>query len=148
VLLKPGDLTEEEWQVMRRHPVYAYEWLSPIVFLEPALDIPYCHHERWNGEGYPRGLKGDSIPLPARIFAVVDVWDALSSDRPYRPAWPQEDVIAYLREQANIQFDPEVVEAFVRLLKSGPRETLLERLRGGERRRQRRRREDQLRMLR
>ncbi len=144
VLLKPGRLNEDEWQVMRRHPVYAYEWLSPIDFLEPALVIPYCHHERWNGEGYPRGLQGESIPLAARIFAVVDVWDALSSDRPYRQAWPQEQVIAYLREQSGVQFDPEVVEVFCRLLESGPQESLWDRLRGGERRRQRRRREDRV----
>ena len=82
ILLKPGPLTDDEWEIMRRHPVYAYELLSPIAFLHPALDIPYCHHEKWDGTGYPRGLKGEQIPLAARIFAVVDVWDALRSDRP------------------------------------------------------------------
>ncbi len=116
ILYKPGPLTEEEWEIMRRHPVYAYQLLSPIPYLRPALDIPYCHHERWQGQGYPRGLQGEQIPLAARIFAVVDVWDALSKDRPYRKAWPHEKVRQYLREQAGIQFDPKVVEVFLRML--------------------------------
>jgi len=116
ILLKPGPLTEEEWQVMRKHPVYAYEWLSGIPFLKKALEIPYAHHERWDGSGYPRGLRGLEIPLAARIFAVVDVYDALTSDRPYRKAWPREKALAYLQEQAGRQFDPEVVEAFLRLM--------------------------------
>ncbi len=144
VLLKTDELTDDERQIMRRHPVYAYDWLSPIVFLEPALDIPYCHHERWNGEGYPRGLKGRAIPLSARIFAVVDVWDALSSDRTYREAWPEEQVKAYLSDQADVQFDPEVVEAFIELLEGGTQENVWERVRGGERRRARRRQEDRV----
>ena len=97
ILLKPGPLTEEEWQVMHKHPVYAYQMLSPIEFLAPAIDIPYCHHEWWNGKGYPRGLQGAQIPLPARIFAMVDAWDALRCDRPYRKAWPEDRVLAYLR---------------------------------------------------
>jgi len=116
ILLKPGPLTEEEWAVMKKHPVYAYEWLSGIPFLKKALEIPYCHHERWDGSGYPRGLKGLEIPLSARIFAVVDVYDALTSDRPYRKAWPREKALAYIQEQAGKQFDPEVVEAFLRLV--------------------------------
>ncbi|MFC0594915.1 HD domain-containing phosphohydrolase [Thermus composti] len=116
ILLKPGPLTEEEWQVMRKHPVYAYEWLSGIPFLKKALEIPYCHHERFDGSGYPRGLKGFEIPLSARIFAVVDVYDALTSDRPYRKAWPKEKALAYIQEQAGKQFDPEVVAAFLRLM--------------------------------
>ena len=87
ILLKPGPLSESEWEIMRKHPVFAYEMLSPIEFLVPALDIPYCHHEKWDGTGYPRGLSGEDIPLAARIFAVIDVWDALRSDRPYRPGW-------------------------------------------------------------
>ena len=87
------------------------------LYLKPAMDIPYCHHEKWDGTGYPRGLKGEQIPLAARIFAVVDVWDALSSDRPYRPAWPAEKVRAHLKEQAGVHFDPAVVEAFLKLLK-------------------------------
>jgi putative nucleotidyltransferase with HDIG domain len=116
ILHKPGPLTPEEMAVMRRHPQYAYELLWPIEYLRPALDIPYCHHERWDGGGYPRGLRGEEIPLAARIFAVVDVWDALSSERPYRPAWPPEQVRAYLRAEAGRQFDPTVVEVFLRLL--------------------------------
>ncbi len=115
VLLKPGPLTDEEWGIMRRHPVYAYEWLSPIVFLQPALDIPYCHHERWNGRGYPRGLRGEGIPLPARIFAVVDVWDALTTNRPYREPWPPDRAKEFLHKQSRVQFDPRVVEAFLDL---------------------------------
>jgi PAS domain S-box-containing protein len=113
ILLKPGRLDAEEWAVMRLHPTYAYEWLSPIGYLAPSLDIPYCHHEKWNGSGYPRGLGGADIPLAARIFTIVDVWDALTSDRPYRKAWPKAQVRRYVREQTNTQFDPKVVEAFL-----------------------------------
>jgi HD-GYP domain-containing protein (c-di-GMP phosphodiesterase class II) len=116
LLLKTGPLTDNEWGEMRKHPVYAYEMLSPISYLRPALDIPYCHHERWDGTGYPRGLKGDRIPLSARIFAVVDVWDALCSDRPYRRAWPREKALEYLTENSGTHFDPAVVTAFKRML--------------------------------
>ena len=98
---------------MRRHPALAYDMLAPIRYLRPALEIPYCHHEKWDGSGYPRGLVGNAIPLPARIFAVVDVWDALNSDRPYRPAWPAGRVRAYLREQAGTHFDPAAAAAFL-----------------------------------
>jgi len=115
VLLKPDKLTPEEWEIMRRHPAYAYELLSPIAYLRPALDIPYCHHEKWDGTGYPRGLKGDQIPLAARIFAVVDVWDALCSDRPYRPAWPKDKVRAHIRSLAGSHFDRQVVAQFLNL---------------------------------
>ncbi|HLJ60656.1 MAG TPA: GAF domain-containing protein [bacterium] len=115
ILLKAGPLTEEEWAVMRRHPVYAYEFLSSIAYLRPALEIPYCHHERWDGTGYPRGLKGEQIPFEARIFAVADVWDALTSNRPYRSAWTPEDSRRYIRAQAGHQFDPQVVEIFLRM---------------------------------
>lgn len=115
ILLKPGPLTPEEEALMRQHPQFAYDMLSPIEFLRPALDIPYCHHERWDGQGYPRGLKGEEIPLAARIFAVVDNWDALTSDRPYRPAWSKEQARQYLREQAGKKFDPRIVEVFLRL---------------------------------
>ncbi len=118
ILLKPGNLTEEEWEIMRQHPVYAHQFLAAIEYLRPALTIPYAHHERWDGSGYPRGLAGEDIPMEARIFAVVDVWDALTSDRPYRKAWPLERVKAYLREQAGIAFDPAVVEAFLKLMES------------------------------
>ncbi len=113
ILLKPGALTAEEWEIMRRHPVYAFELLSPIPYLRKALEIPYCHHEKWDGSGYPRGLKGDQIPLVARIFAVVDVWDALRSDRPYRPAWPREKAYEHIRAQTGKHFDPEIVQAFL-----------------------------------
>jgi HD-GYP domain-containing protein (c-di-GMP phosphodiesterase class II) len=101
---------------MRRHPTYALQLLSPIAFLRPALDIPYCHHEKWDGSGYPRGIKGEQIPLAARIFAVVDVWDALRSDRPYRPAWPEEKAREHVSSQAGTHFDPQVVEAFLHLI--------------------------------
>jgi putative nucleotidyltransferase with HDIG domain len=115
VLLKPSALTEDEWEVMHKHPVYAYEMLWPIPLLRPALDIPHCHHERWDGEGYPRQLKGEDIPLAARIFSVVDVWDALRSDRPYRPGWREERVRDYIVKRAGADFDPQVVEAFMLL---------------------------------
>jgi HD-GYP domain-containing protein (c-di-GMP phosphodiesterase class II) len=116
ILLKPGPLTEEEWEIMRQHPTYAYQLFSAIPYLRAAVDIPYCHHEKWDGTGYPRGLKGEIIPLPARIFAVVDVWDALRSDRPYRSAWPDDKVRQYLEEQAGKHFDPAVVERFLELI--------------------------------
>ena len=113
ILLKPGKLNEEEWEIMRKHPVFAYELLSPIEYLRPALDIPYCHHEKMDGTGYPRGLKGEQIPLSARIFAVVDIFDALSSDRPYRPAWSREKVLAHLLSLAGSHLDTKVVELFL-----------------------------------
>jgi putative nucleotidyltransferase with HDIG domain len=116
ILYKPGPLTDEEWVVMRQHPVLAYELLSSIPALQSAIDIPYCHHEKWNGTGYPRGLKGDEIPLAARIFAVVDVWDALTSDRPYRKALPPEQVIEFILEESGQHFDAQVVDAFMILL--------------------------------
>jgi PAS domain S-box-containing protein len=116
ILLKPGSLTEEEWEVMKKHPIYAFNMLSPIAYLQPALDIPYCHHEKWDGSGYPRGLKGAEIPLAARIFAIVDVWDALCSDRPYRQAWPEDKVFQYIAEQSGLHFDPRVVRAFFSLI--------------------------------
>ncbi len=117
ILHKPGKLTEEEWEVMRRHPVYAHQWLSPIEFLKPAIDIPYSHHEKWDGSGYPRGLKGEDIPLIARLFAIVDVWDALCSDRPYRSAMSKADALEYIRGQAGSHFDPALVDLFVSVVK-------------------------------
>lgn len=117
ILLKPGPLTSDEWVVMRQHVNYAYQLLKDIPFLIPSLDVPYCHHERWDGSGYPRKLKGTEIPLSARIFAVVDIWDALSSDRPYRPAWAIEDVREYIEEQAGKTLDPQVVTAFLEIMK-------------------------------
>lgn len=119
ILLKPGPLTEDEWQVIRQHPNYGYQLLSGIPFLNLAIDIPYCHHENWDGSGYPRGLKMEEIPLGARIFALVDVWDALTSDRPYRPAWIPEMARSYIAAQSGIRFDPQVVEVFLRLLDTG-----------------------------
>lgn len=112
VLLKPASLNDEEWVIMRKHPVYAYEMLSPIAYLRPAIDIPWHHHEKWDGSGYPYGLKGETIPLGARLFAVVDVWDALISDRPYRAAWPAEKVREDIEAGVGSHFDPAVVEAF------------------------------------
>lgn len=116
VLLKPGPLTGDEWTIMRRHPEFAYEMLKDIKFLRPALDIPRYHHEKWDGTGYPHGLNGQEIPLPARMFALVDVWDALTSDRPYRNAWEPERVIQYIRDNSGKQFDPNLVEPFIRLV--------------------------------
>lgn len=113
ILLKPGPLSDDEWKLMRRHPVYAYQMLYPIDYLRPALDIPYCHHEKWDGTGYPRGLEGDQIPLAARIFAIIDVYDALRSDRPYRKAWSEEKTLAYILEQSGNHFDPRVVTTFM-----------------------------------
>lgn len=120
ILLKPGPLTEDEWVVMRKHPIYAYELLAPIPYLRLALDVPYCHHEKWDGTGYPRGLNGDAIPLAARIFAVVDVYDALTSDRPYRAAWPREKTLAHIREHTGTHFDPRIVDAFLALISETP----------------------------
>ncbi len=115
ILLKPGPLTDSEYEIMKKHPVFAYEMLSKIEFLKPCLDIPYCHHERWDGTGYPRGLKALQIPQAARIFSVVDVWDALHSNRPYRQEWPVERITAYLAKQAGTQFDPAIVKTFVHM---------------------------------
>ncbi len=116
IMHKPGSLTETEWLVMRQHPVSAYNILAPIPFLNSALDIPYCHHERWDGKGYPRGLKGEQIPFTARLFSIVDVWDALQSDRPYRSAWAMPEIVAYLRQNSGTQFDPQVVDCFLTLI--------------------------------
>jgi HD-GYP domain-containing protein (c-di-GMP phosphodiesterase class II) len=108
---------------MRQHPIYAYNLLKGIPYLEKALDIPYCHHEKCDGSGYPQGLKGEQIPLAARVFALVDVWDALLSDRPYRQAWTREQVIAYLQEQAGVHFDPSVVQTFLELIEQEEADT-------------------------
>jgi PAS domain S-box-containing protein len=112
ILFKPGRLTNEEWQIMKKHPEIAFELLTPIAFLRPSVNIPYCHHEKWDGSGYPKGLCGEQIPLEARIFSLVDVWDALSNDRYYRTAWPMEKVHAHIRELSGTHFDPKVVQAF------------------------------------
>jgi HD-GYP domain-containing protein (c-di-GMP phosphodiesterase class II) len=113
ILYKNGELTMEEWLSIHMHPYIAYELLTPIEFLKPALDIPYRHHEHWDGSGYPRGLKGEEIPLAARIFSVVDVYDSLTSDRPYRSAWMKKDAMNYIQDMAGQQFDPMAVELFV-----------------------------------
>lgn len=113
ILLKSGPLNREERETMQQHPIHALKLLAPITFLKPALDIPYCHHEKWDGSGYPRGLKGNEIPLGARIFAIVDVWDALRSDRPYRSAWPKEKTVEHMQREAGNHFDPEILRIFM-----------------------------------
>jgi len=118
ILQKPGPLTDDEWEIMRRHPQYAYQMLSNIKYLKEAIIIPYYHHERWDGSGYPHKLKGEDIPLHARLFAVVDVWDALSSDRPYRKRMPHHEVVEYLQKEAGRLFDPEIVTKFLPLIEN------------------------------
>ena len=115
ILLKPGKLTEDERLLIQKHPVYAYEMLNPIDFLLPAIDIPYCHHEKWDGTGYPRGLSGEDIPFSARIFPIIDVWDALISDRPYRKGLPHDEVRHHIQADSGKHFDPRVVNAFFEL---------------------------------
>lgn len=116
ILLKKGELTDEEWVIVKKHPAQAKDMLEGIPFLKSALDIPYSHHERWDGSGYPQGLSREAIPFAARIFAVADVWDALTSDRPYRSAWPEEQARIYIRDQAGILFDPQVVRVFLEFI--------------------------------
>jgi HD-GYP domain-containing protein (c-di-GMP phosphodiesterase class II) len=116
ILRKTGPLTDSEWVEMRKHPQHAFDLLFPIPYLRSALDVPYCHHEHWDGSGYPRGLKGEQIPLAARIFSVVDIWDALLSDRPYRSAWSRDKVIEYLKEISGKTLDPKVVETFLKMI--------------------------------
>jgi PAS domain S-box-containing protein/putative nucleotidyltransferase with HDIG domain len=128
ILRKPGKLTDEEWVIMKKHPEYAYEMLYPIEFLRPALDIPYCHHEKWDGTGYPRRLKGEVIPIAARIFAVVDVWDALCSDRPYRKAMSTDQVCAYIRSESGTHFDPKVVDVFLDMICNFSKEEVISQL--------------------
>jgi HD-GYP domain-containing protein (c-di-GMP phosphodiesterase class II) len=119
ILLKPGDLTEAERGIILNHPEYAFQMLSPIDYLKPALDIPRYHHERWDGTGYTHGLKGEDIPIAARLFTVVDVWDALNSDRPYHKGWSPEKAAEYIRSQGGKQFDPQVVDLFLRMIATG-----------------------------
>lgn len=119
ILRKNGPLTEEDRVIVNKHPITAYNLLKPIAFLKKALDIPYCHHEKWDGSGYPRGMKGEQIPLAARIFAVADVWDALSYDRPYNQAWSREKIISYLIEQSGKHFDPTIVRLFLSMVEKG-----------------------------
>jgi len=117
VLLKPSPLTEFEWKIMRRHPIYAVHLLKPVDAFRPAITIPYCHHEKWDGSGYPRGLKGEEIPLEARIFAIIDVWDALVNNRIYRPAWSEEKALQYLYQQNGKHFDPKMTAVFMEFLR-------------------------------
>jgi response regulator RpfG family c-di-GMP phosphodiesterase len=117
VLFKPGPLSEDEWDVVRRHPRMALDILAPIPSLDDATDIPYAHHERWDGSGYPRGLKGERIPLAARLFAVVDVWDSMTSEKPYHPTRSKEDALGYIREQSGKHFDPRVVDTFLEVMR-------------------------------
>ena len=117
ILFKPGPLAEEEWEIMRRHPTIAVDLLSPVTYLAPALDIPHWHHEKWDGTGYPDGLNGNQIPFPARMFALVDVYDALISDRPYRSAWSKRDAVAYIESQSGKHFDPKIVPEFLDLIR-------------------------------
>lgn len=117
ILQKKGTLTEAEWAEIKRHPQIARDLLSNVKMLENAMDIPYCHHENWDGSGYPRGLKGEEIPLPARIFAVVETFDALTSPKPYRQAWSKNEAIKYLKEERGKKFDPEIVDRFLKILK-------------------------------
>ena len=119
ILRKRGTLTISERKVIEQHPVYSYELLSRIPYLEKALDIPYCHHEHWDGGGYPRGLKGNEIPLAARIFSVIDVWDAVQSERPYNHAWSKEKAIQYLKDESGKYFDPECVSVFLEMVEQG-----------------------------
>jgi len=113
ILIKPGRLDSDEWQLMKTHPDIGRRLLEKISFLQPCIDIPWCHHERWDGSGYPRGLRGKEIPLPARLFAIVDVWDALTHKRVYKDAWPEHNVLDHIRDQAGRHFDPQLVKAFI-----------------------------------
>ncbi len=119
ILLKPGPLSDEEWDIMRKHPIFALEMLSPIEYLRKSLDIPQYHHEQWDGKGYPIGLIGDDIPIAARIFSVVDVWDALTSERPYRAAWGKKEASKYLLDHRGSQFEPRIVDEFITMLDNG-----------------------------
>lgn len=119
ILLKKGPLTEDEWVIMKKHTCYARDLLAPIKFLEPALEIPCMHHEKWDGSGYPEGLSGTAIPVSARIFAVVDVWDALTSDRPYKKAWPRDKTVEHIKGLSGTHFDPAVVELFLAFMDGG-----------------------------
>jgi putative nucleotidyltransferase with HDIG domain len=115
IINKPGPLSGNEWNIMRKHPVYAYHLINPIPSLKDSIEIPYCHHEKWDGTGYPQGIRGEQIPVSARIFAVIDVWDALRSNRPYRSAWTDNQARNYISQQSGKHFDPRVVDKFFEL---------------------------------
>jgi HD-GYP domain-containing protein (c-di-GMP phosphodiesterase class II) len=123
ILRKTGKLDETEWNEMRKHPIYARDMLKDIAYLKDAIEIPYSHHEHWDGGGYPQGLKGERIPLSARIFSVVDIWDALLSDRPYRKAWSRDKVVQYIKDVAGTILDPKIVEIFLRMVERDQNET-------------------------
>jgi putative nucleotidyltransferase with HDIG domain len=116
ILLKPAPLTELEWEIMRKHPVFAYDFLSNLPFKDQAVDIPHYHHEKWDGSGYPIGLRGEEIPFSARVFAIIDVWDSLCSEKPFRPAWSKTKAREYIIAQSEKHFDPEVVKAFLSII--------------------------------
>jgi HD-GYP domain-containing protein (c-di-GMP phosphodiesterase class II) len=115
ILQKASPLTDEEFAMVRQHPEFAHKLMAHVNFLHSALDIPYCHHERWDGTGYPRGLAGAQIPLAARIFSIIDVWDAITSNRPHRPAWPRKKALTYIQSQSGKQFDPSLVDLFLQI---------------------------------
>jgi HD-GYP domain-containing protein (c-di-GMP phosphodiesterase class II) len=115
ILLKPGALTDDEWVIMKRHPETAMQLIAGIKYLKGASEIPYCHHEKWDGTGYPRGLRGNDIPIAARLFALVDVWDALSSDRPYRAAWPSTKIYQHILQGSGTHFDPDLIPIFFKV---------------------------------
>jgi putative nucleotidyltransferase with HDIG domain len=119
ILRKSSSLKDDERKIVEQHPLTAYHLLEDIPYLRQAIEIPYCHHERWDGTGYPRGLKGEEIPLAARIFTVIDVWDALLSDRSYSKAWPMDNVIQYIQDKSGIHFDPRIVDVFLELVRKG-----------------------------
>jgi HD-GYP domain-containing protein (c-di-GMP phosphodiesterase class II) len=123
ILLKPGPLTEDEWDVIRQHPRFAYELLSPISYLGQDVDIPHYHHEKWDGSGYPNALRENQIPLHARLFAVIDVYDALTSHRPYRLAWSSQKAIDYIRDQNGKHFDPGIVPEFLKMMEAGKKDS-------------------------
>jgi HD-GYP domain-containing protein (c-di-GMP phosphodiesterase class II) len=125
-LLKPGRLDQEEWALMQQHPQMAFNMLEKVDYLRPALDIPHYHHEKWDGSGYPDGLRGEEIPFSARIFALADVWDAVTNERPYKEVWSEEKAKAHLRQQSGIHFDPTLVELFLDILEGNERRTASE----------------------
>ena len=122
ILNKPGPLNEDEWKIMRQHPEFAYHLLKQIPYLSSAIDIPYCHHEKWDGTGYPRQLRHEEIPLTARIFAIIDVWDGLCSKRPYHLPWPREQAIEYIQNQSGRHFDPQIVTEFMKMINEDDQE--------------------------
>jgi HD-GYP domain-containing protein (c-di-GMP phosphodiesterase class II) len=128
ILSKPGKLTDDEWVAMRRHPEIAVDMLKDVHFLQTAMNIPHYHHERWNGTGYPQGLAGTDIPLSARLFSIVDVYDALTNVRPYRGPMPTAEALRYIQSQSGTHFDPDVVAAFLRMMHAQSEKVLLQKI--------------------